>query len=95
MSRFNIREFSKLRSFAGLNLIEQQSPRIEKSTVKESDFKLPLSLEKVRKEMNRSYHEPSLMESVLKVLEDTGVISSHNTKKHLAWRGLKVSNNSA
>ena len=92
MSRFNIREFSKLRSFTGLI---EQSPRIEKSTVKESDFKLPLSLEKVRKEMNRSYHEPSLMESVLKVLEDTGVISSHNTKKHLAWRGLKVSNNSA
>ncbi|XP_063673771.1 uncharacterized protein LOC134811000 isoform X2 [Bolinopsis microptera] len=70
--------------------LRDQNTRIEESTVQESDFKLPLTLDAVRKEMNRSYYDPSLMESVLRVLEDTGVISSHNTKKHLAWRSLKI-----
>ncbi|KAL5258088.1 hypothetical protein ACHWQZ_G012890 [Mnemiopsis leidyi] len=69
---------------------KELSTRIEESTVQESDFKLPLSLETVRLEMNRSYHDPTLMGSVLQTLEDTGIISPNNTKKHLAWRSLKI-----
>ena len=65
-------------------------PRIEESTVKVTDFKLPLTLKEVMREINKQYYEPSLMDAVLQVLEKTGIITPSNPKKYVAWRSLKV-----
>ena len=79
---------SKINIFGFSGFTEQL--RIEESTVKENDFELPLTLDEVMSEINKKYYEPALMNSVLKVLEDTGIISPSNPKKYVAWRSLKV-----